>query len=286
LQHLANGLDAVLIWQSENAHPYRVTIPVLADSDIHSVGDLVGKKLGSSLIGCPYYASREAIKAQGHDLDTDFEKGDIRYVNISGAAGNSAFLAGRISALGVHPATSTAAPLYVQHQVRDIATALPDGAYVTGGGRTAYFAMRKWAVENPDLVKAFLLGYDRAMRWINSDNGAHWEEAAAIAARENREPKDVAMYDLRVNGTIAWTWGQVDYQNAVDSIKMFQKYAISIKDPFFTKHHLSDKEIEARVDKRFFAGGDYFVDTREHPEKHVAQAGVAVESAEALVSLK
>jgi sulfonate transport system substrate-binding protein len=273
LQHLANGLDAVFIWQSQNPHPYRVTIPVLADSKINSIGDLVGKKLGSSLIGCPYYASREAIKAQGHDLDTDLEKGDIRYVNISGAAGNSAFLAGRIDALGMHPATSAAAPFYVQNQVRDIATALPDGAYVTGGGRTAYFAMRKWSIENPDLVKAFLAGYDRAMRWINSDNGAHWDEAATIAARENREPKAVAMYDLKVNGTIAWTWGQVDYQDAVNSIKMFQKYAISIKDPFFTKHHLSEKEIEARVDKRFFAGGEYFVDTREHPEKPLAQVG-------------
>ncbi len=74
------------------------------------------------------------------------------------------------------------------------------------------------------------------------------------------------MYDLRVNGTIAWTWGQVDYQNAVDSIKMFQKVRHLHQYLFFTKHHLSDKEIEARVDKRFFAGGDYFVDTLNTPK--------------------
>jgi hypothetical protein len=30
---------------------------------------------------------------------------------------------------------------------------------------------------------------------------------------------------------------------------------------------LTDAEIEAFVDKRFFAGGDYFVDTAEYPAR-------------------
>jgi sulfonate transport system substrate-binding protein len=77
----------------------------------------------------------------------------------------------------------------------------------------------------------------------------------------------VDQYDLQDVSRISWSWGQPDYQEAVDSIKKFQQYAISIKDPFFTKHHLSDKQIETFVDKRFFAGGEYFVDTSEHPQK-------------------
>jgi hypothetical protein len=52
-----------------------------------------------------------------------------------------------------------------------------------------------------------------------------------------------------------------NYREAVDSIKKFQDYQISVKDPFYTKHHLTDKEIEAFVDRRFFAGGEYFVDS-------------------------
>jgi sulfonate transport system substrate-binding protein len=58
----------------------------------------------------------------------------------------------------------------------------------------------------------------------------------------------------------------------VDSIKKFQSWNIANKDPFYTKHHLSDKEIEAFVDKRFFKGGEYFVDSSEHPEKPAPQA--------------
>lgn len=221
-------------------------------------------KFGSSLIGCPYYASREAFRAKGTDVDTDLASGDIRFVNLTGPAAVSAFLAGRIDAYGTHPATSTTATLYLQKQVTEITTAVPDGIYTTGGGRILYFGMRQWSKENPDLVKAFLSVMNRTLRWLNSDNGAHFDEAAQIAARELRIPKAVALYDLKDESTIAWSWGQTSYDDAVASIKKFQSWAISAKDPFYTKHHLSDEEIAAFVDKRFFAGGEYFVDTSKN----------------------
>jgi sulfonate transport system substrate-binding protein len=263
LQHRANGLDAVVVWQGIDPHPRRAVTMVLADSDIKTVADLKGKKYGSSLIGCPYYASREAFLKQNVDVDTEFSQGDIRFVNITGVAAITAFLAGRFDAYGTHPATAATVPLYVQKQVREISTAEPGGVYVTAGGRQMYFAMRKWAEENPDLVQAFLVVWDRTVRWLYSDNGKHLEEAANIAARELRIPKSVALYDLKDESTISYTWGQTSYQEAVDSIKKFQNWAISVKDPFYTKHRLTDKEIEKFVDKRFFAGGAYFVDTSQ-----------------------
>ena len=271
LQHRANGLDAVVVWMGGNPHPRRATTIVLADSNIKTVADLKGKTFGSSLIGCPYYAGVEAFKAQGATVDTEFQKGDIRFVNITGAAAVSAFLSGRIDSYGTHPATASIVPLITQNQVREITTAVPDGIYVTAGGRQMYFAMRQWANENPDIVKAFLIAWDRTVRWLNSDNGAHWDEGAQIAAREIREPKSVALYDIHDESTIDWSWGVTDYNDAVDSIKKFQSWNIANKDPFYTKHHLNDKEIEAFVDKRFFKGGEYFVDSSEHPEKPATQ---------------
>jgi sulfonate transport system substrate-binding protein len=261
LQHRVNGLDAVIIWQGANPHPRRATTVVLADSDIKSVADLKGKSFGSSLVGCPYYASLEALRNQGLTVDTDFQKGDARFINITGAAATSAFLAGRIDAAGIHPATSTTASLYIQKQVKELATAVPDGIYVTAGGRAEYFAMRKWAIENPDLVKAFLVVWDRTVRWLESDNRSHLPEAATIASREMRISKALALYGLKDESTISYSWGVTNYKDVVDSIKKFQNYQISVKDPFYTKHHLTDKEIEAFVDRRFFAGGEYFVDT-------------------------
>jgi len=267
LQHRVNGLDAVVIWQGVNPHPRRATTIVLADSNIKSVADLKGKTFGSSLIGCPYYASLEALRDQGVNVDTELQEGDTRFINITGAASTSALLAGRFEASGIHPATSTTASLYIQHQVKELATAVPDGVYVTAGGRAEYFAMRKWAIENPDLVKAFLVVWDRTVRWLAADNGAHLSEAATIASRELRLSKAVALYDLKDESTISWSFGVTSYQEAVDSIKKFQSYQIKVRDPFYTKNHLSDKEIEAFVDRRFFAGGEYFVDTSPKPKR-------------------
>jgi len=272
LQHRANGLDAVVVWQGANPHPRRATTIVLADSPIKTATDLKGKTFGSSLIGCPYYAGVEALKAQGVIVDTEFQKGDTRFVNITGTAAVSAFLSGRLDSYGTHPATAAVAALYIQNQVREITTAVPDGAYVTGGGRQMYFAMRKWANENPDIVKAFLIAWDRTVRWLNSDNGAHWDEGAQITARELRLPKSVALYNIHNESTIDWSWGVPDYNDVVDSIKKVQSWNIANKDPFYTKHHLNDKEIEAFVDKRFFRGGEYFVDSSEHPDKPATQA--------------
>ena len=263
LQHKVNGLDAVVIWQGENPNHRRATTIVLADSPYKTPADLKGKVYGSSLIGCPYYAGREAFKAEGVDVDTEFQKGDLRFVNITGAAATSAFLSGRIDVYGTHPATASVAPLYLQNQVREITHAVDGGAYVTGGGRQLYFAMREWAQKNPDEVVAFLKAWDRTVRWLNSDNGAHWDEGAQIAAREIREPKAVALYNIHDISTIDWSWGVTDYNEAVAAIERFQSWAISAKDPFYTKHHLNHKEIEAFIDKRFFAGGEYFVDTSE-----------------------
>ena len=262
------GLDAVVIWQGVNPQPRRATIIVLKDSPIKSIDDLVGKTFGSSLIGCPYYAGREGIKAAGHDVDTDFERGDIRFVNITGVAGNAAFLSGKLDAYGTHPGIKTIAPLYTQDQFREISVAVPGGTYLTSGGRALYFAMRKWSIENPDLVKAFLTVYGKTQRWVVGDG--NYEEAANIIARETRVPKHVALYDIKDESRIVYDWGQPDYTDAVASVKFFQNWAISVKDPFYTKHKLSDKDLEAFIDKRFFKGGEYFVDTSEKALKGLA----------------
>lgn len=70
-------------------------------------------------------------------------------------------------------------------------------------------------------------------------------------------------WDLPIR--VAYNWGITDHKVAVDAIKKFWKYQIQFKDPFFTKHQMTDAEIEAFVDRRFFAGGEYFVDVGEKP---------------------
>jgi len=95
--------------------------------------------------------------------------------------------------------------------------------------------------------------------------------------------KAVALFSLKEEARTSWTWGITDYKDVVASIKKFQAYQLSVKDPFFTRNHLSDKEIEAFVDRRFFAGGEYFVDVSE--KRQGSAAAQPTETAPAKVQL-
>jgi sulfonate transport system substrate-binding protein len=263
LQYPANGFDTVDIWGSTIVDRRRSQTIVLKESDIQTVEQLKGHSLASSVTGCPYYASMEALRSHGVTVDNDFGKGDMRYVNISGAAATSAFLAGRFDSFAIHPATNTTASLYIQDQIRTLTTAVPDGVYVNSGGRSMEFALRRWVNENPDLVKAFLTAQDRVVRWLDSDHGAHFDEAASIVAREMRYPKAIALFSLKDKSQTNWEYGETDPDKLYNALKTYRDYQVSVKDPLYTKAKLTDKLIASTVDRRFFAGGEYFVDSGE-----------------------
>jgi sulfonate transport system substrate-binding protein len=260
LQNRVQGLDISVIWVAEVAVPRRATTFVLAGTELRTVADLKGKTLGSGLTLCPYYASVEALKAQGVTVDNEFRKGDMRYLNITGQAATSAFLAGRFDAWAAHPAGTNTASLFVRGDVREVATAVPGGIYVTSGGRDVYSVARQWGEQNPDLVKAFLVALDRTTRWLYANSGANLTEAVRIAAREMRTPIPVETYLFKDESRTTFSWGEPEHTKAVLAIQKFIHHNLAERDPFFTKHPLSDKDAEAFVDRRFFAGGEYFVD--------------------------
>lgn len=258
LQHKLNGLDCVIVWQSGDRPVRQNVIVVLKDSPINSVEDLKGKHLSSTRISCPYFSAFEILKNHGLELDNDYKRGDVRFVNSISTAGQvSGFLAGKFEALSIHPGANAYTPLETQGLVKEVSASLEGGYYVTGGGRTSYFAPRDWANQNPDLIKAFLAAYARTRRWI-LDNP---DDAANIIARELREPKHVALYDIKDISSYAVTAGQPSYDDAVNAIERFQKWAIDNGDDFLKKKSLNNQQTRAFVDKRFFEGGEYFVYT-------------------------
>jgi sulfonate transport system substrate-binding protein len=262
LQNRAQGLDNIFIWQSVNVKPERAVTLVLKDGNLYKPEDLKGKTLASSLTSCPYYAGIESLRAKGVSVDNEWAKGDLRYINITNqASGMSALLSGRFDVAAWHP--QSAAALYVQGLVREVTQAVPGGIYTNGAGRSAYSTTKQFARDNPDIIKAFLTAWDRTVRWLYANKGANLNEAATITSRALRQTKSVALFNLKGAHETAYEYGVTDYWDAVNAIKRFWKYQIEYKDPFFTKHQIPDKEIEALVDKRFFAGGEYFVDVSE-----------------------
>jgi len=182
LLHKLNGLDAVVIWQANRVSPRQNVILALKDSPINSLQDLKGKNLGSWRVSCMYFSAYEILNKAGVPLDTDLKPGQVRFVSVQGKAGVQALITHRIDALSAHLSIPFITALYAQGLVKEIGQNDPKGAYVAGGGKVSYFALRSFAEERPLLVQAFLETMVRTMEWIRT----HPDEAAPTIAREMR----------------------------------------------------------------------------------------------------
>jgi sulfonate transport system substrate-binding protein len=261
LQHRANGFDLVVVWAGGNCNPRRATTIVLKRSSINSLDDLKDKSLGTNRMGCPYFATFEALKARHLELDSDLKKGDVRFVNVTGSPAVTTFLSGEIDALATHPAYYVIAPLYARGLVKEIAASVPDGEYVTGGGRALVLTLREYASQNPDLIQAYFRAYNRTRKWIVLEN--HYDEAAEIVADEYRVPKAVALYIIKDDSHIVLDAGQPSYDDEVNSLRHFLAWAVKNGDDFYSAKPLTDQQVNAFVDRRFFAGGEYYTDTTD-----------------------
>jgi ABC-type nitrate/sulfonate/bicarbonate transport system substrate-binding protein len=255
LQHKLNGLDAVVVWEADKVSVRQNTIVVLNDSPINNVSDLKGKKLGSWRLSCPYASAYEIFKRAGYPLDTDYKKGEVRFVNVTGPLAVQSLLSGRIDALSVHPAAAVWTPLFTKGLIKEIAKNQPDSVYVSGGGRVCYIAMRMFANQHPELVKAFLEVRAKTVAWIN----AHPDEASVIIARENRVSKQVAKFGIVDSSAYQYFRGEPNADVIVNAIAGFQRWGIENGDDFLIRKHLSYEQINAFVDRRFFKGGQYSI---------------------------
>ncbi|WP_043588307.1 ABC transporter substrate-binding protein, partial [Geminisphaera colitermitum] len=274
LQHKANGFDFVVVWASGDCHPRRATTIVRKESPVRTLADLKGKVLGAHRLGCPYFATYEALLDEGIQLDTELRKGDVRYVNITGNPAALALLTGEIEALSVHAAIPDIARLYEEDRVREIAAAKPGGQYVTGGGRALVITLRRFANQNPDIVQAYLRLYDRTRRWIVDGN--HYEETAEAAAKVYRTPKSVSLYIIKDESSLTLDPGRPDAQETIDALSRFLKWAIANGDDFYGAKPLTDAQVSEFVDRRFFEGGEYFVDTTGKPLQPPSAAATTV----------
>jgi sulfonate transport system substrate-binding protein len=263
LQHKANGFDFVVVWASGECHPRRATTVVRKNSPAKKLADLKGRTLGAHRLGCPYFATYEALLAEGLQLDTELKKGDVRHVNITGQPAFLALLSGEIEALATHPAIPEVAVLLERGLIREIGVAKPGGQYVTNGGRALIISTRRFANQNPDLIQAYLRLYDRTRRYIVDGN--HYDETAELAAEAYRSPKSVSLYIIKDDSTLALNPGRPSARETIEALSSFLKWAVANGDDFYTSKPLTAAQVEEFVDTRFFEGGAYYVDTTGAP---------------------
>jgi sulfonate transport system substrate-binding protein len=260
-----------LVWAGGPSHVRRATTIVRAKSTAKTLADLKGKNLGAHRLGCPYFATYEALLNVGLQLDTEKQKGDVRYVNITGQPAFLALQSGDIEALATHPAIPEVSVLLERGLIREIGTAVPKGQYVTNGGRALVVTTRRYAEQNPDLIQAYLRLYDRARRYIVDEN--KYEEAADIAAKAYRSTKSVSLYVIKDDSTLSLDAGIADADETVKALKTFLQWAVANGDDFYSEKPLTDAQVEEFIDRRFFRGGSYFADTTGKPAAAKPAAG-------------
>jgi ABC-type nitrate/sulfonate/bicarbonate transport system substrate-binding protein len=254
--HRANGLDAVVVWMSGPSDENRTPILALKSSPYETLQDLKGLSLGSSRVGCGWTSPTEALEAAGVPLTTRIRQGAVRHETIvSSATVNSALLSGRIAATATHIALPAAAALVTTGQVKIIGRSPKEGVYVNAAGRVSYFAMREFVDKYPEAVKAFLVAHERTKKWIKENV----DEASEIVAKELRLPVNIAKFGIVDSSSFEYMAGEQSSDQAINSIKIFQKYYIDHGDDILAEHNLSEDQINTFVDRRFFAGGAYSV---------------------------
>lgn len=252
----ANGIDASIVWLSTKSSGARTPVLALKSSSVQSLADLDGKNFGSGRIGCGWTSPTEMLEKAGLPLDTKDERRRVRFTNISNpVAGNAALLSGRIDASAIHVALPDVAALVKTGEVKVIANSPEDGIYVNAAGRVAYFAMREFVQQHPEHIRSFLIVRDRAVAWIQ-DNV---EEAAKIIARDTRIPVDIARFSIVDPSQFQYMKGEPNAAVAVDAIEKFQAWYIEHGDDILKSRHLSNEQIQAFIDRRFFRGGDYSI---------------------------
>lgn len=253
--HHANGLDAVIVWESEPSDKYRTPIIARADNkEINQIQDLDGRKFASSRVSCYWTAPTEILTKAGLPLDSRKQQGRVRYQSMdNSAAVAAALLSGSIDATAVHLGTSGAAALYTSGQVKVIGRTPDDGVYVNGAGRVSYFAMRSFAENYPQAIQAFLLAVDRAKEWARTNP----DEAAAIVAKATRVPEHIAKFQITDPSQFYFMRGEADADSVRDNIKTFQAWYIAQGDDILSERNLSDTQVDKLVDARFFKGGAY-----------------------------
>ena len=255
--HRANGLDGVIIWSSGVSNRYRAPILARADNDeINSIADLDGKKFGSSRISCYWSSPFEATSKAGLTFDSREQKGRIRYESIDNSAvAISAVLSGANDATTAHLTTGAFVGAWLSGKLKVVGHSPDDGVYVNHAGRVVYFAKRDFAEKYPDVIKAFLSARERTLQWTLD----HVDEAAEIVAKQTRVPLDVAKFQITHAGSTNFMQSEASADRVRESIKTFQKWYIDHGDDILNERRLSDTQVDAFVDGKFFVGGSHTI---------------------------
>ncbi|MFC0544470.1 ABC transporter substrate-binding protein [Kutzneria chonburiensis] len=180
-QEFGDGRTALISATGYNLHGALNMVVVPVGSSAHSLGDLRGKRISSSIGSAGNGTTVRALTGVGVDPDSD-----VQMINQDPAVGASALRAGAVDALGQFVAWP--GQLVFAGQAR----LLYDGAALNLPTWHGVVVRQKYASAQPDVVQAFLQAQLDATAYLN----AHPMEAALkVAAATGLAPEVVYLYN-------------------------------------------------------------------------------------------
>lgn len=255
--HRANGLDVVLVWVSEPSNRYRAPILAKKSNDaINSVADLDGKKLGTARTSCYWASPFEILEKASLPLDTRVRKGRVRHETIDNpTVMTSAVLSGATDATSMHLAAKQFTGAWLSGELKIIGESPDDGMYTNHSGRVTFIAKRDFVEQHPEVVKAFLIAQQRTRSWA-ADNP---NEAAAIIAKQLREPIEAALFQITHLGQYDFMGGEPNADRAANSLKEFQAWYAAKGDDILSERALTEEQINSFIARQFFVGGTHSI---------------------------
>jgi len=251
-----NGFNTKVIWAAQPTIRKSVLVFALKDSPYKTEADFKGKTIGSIRYCCGYAAALEIFQHAGYPIDTDLKKGDVRVWIAPGSTQiQQALLANKIQGASDHLQVTAHTNAYLEGLYRVVDTLPENSIYQQYGGRKYVYGTEKWVNAHPDLARAYGKIIDKATNWILTNR----DEAAQIIAKDLRIPIGVARFQVANIDWASLAPSERSWAKTVESLKEVQKQYKNLGEPLYLKKTLSDKDLEAFVDKRFFEGGEYSI---------------------------
>lgn len=224
-QAILAGVDVVMITPGivDNPNFPHVQYLVQENSDIKSLEDIIGKKVGETASGVCYDGYLKYY-LKTHDVSGNFE---IITLNKAGQQEQS-LAQGIIDVTTSHP--PYAGKALAAGGVRKIATSW-DIFHSAGAGLSCRGFKKSFIEEHPDVVQGYSNAMYKARLWINS----HQEEAKIINAKYlNLEPKDLSVFWFDENKNIDPTYMDQWFEIS-ELLNLWKKGDISPKDIYTNK---------------------------------------------------
>ena len=217
---IASGQDNTFIAAIDGGPAY--ALMVKPDSEIKSVADLKGKKIGTVVGSTAQNLTEKLLRKNGLTIN------DVELINITAGDAQTVLSQGEVDAVAIWE------PSVTRLENDKVARILADGSDIGFRGVNVIFARNDFAKNNPEIIKAVLEQYYRAVQALNEDPNKYTQ---ALTTYYSLEPDLIAKTYKKYDNVMKFANEDVD---ALQDTVSFLKSIDAISNEVTVKDYVND----------------------------------------------